>query len=675
MHDSLPKYYTYTYTLDKFNFLENVFIKNMNNLPQIALHITTQNGLEVAANVELMHESIKQVASYNTEKNTYNFSQLVDGKYDILITAEGYETEQIQLTFNNEFITDTIILKEKADYTRQLFNKFTQLIYPNVKASSVWILTPNLTPIESAELAISSINGTKTSIKSSKDGICLIGELPSDTYKLVVKSNNYETQTYYIQITAGEIVKRKIVLAKPNSIYLPIYNEWFPLTNPSEYVSFQYNSVTNDGAKQLKAEAEFQTQLSQLKTKYTSTTQKSIQTTPCVAYPSSQKQRVLFENEIANSTTLKTYQLYVLGDCNNAYALLPNAELQFAKQTTETEISNTLSQLGFSISELKLQGVSPQQPIWRVKVNYKLPLSHHYLKAFQQMRERLPLLHVDIAKTISIKEHKINNKPVVSIQVYSFNSQVLVNIKAEMNSEKGNYLATYNALSGSYEFKNLEQGHYTLTVSANEFESQTKSITYSDLGITETIILGKKGMSFYYRGKIKVPFQANENLIGIVVDNANTTLNKNEFITSLEKKFNLKLHPNSSNYAKSNIYLFQTSSNLSDDEKTKLGKALLTEKNIKSSGAVLTQSEKNVTLLSDELILKFKSTISEKEITKLIETEGLEIIRQIPYVKFGYQVKVKSGSTYKLLQICERLIKNEYVEYAEPNTISTTEND
>ncbi len=406
MHDSLPKNNSSIYTYVKTTSLETSRIKNMNNLAQIALKVINENGDLVWASVELHFNSSIQLASFNVSTNVHEFFQLADGKYDILITAEGYQTKQIEISIGNELIADTIILKEKPDYTRQLFNKFTQLTYPATKVSSVWILAPNLNPVENAELTISNTKTTKSISTSSKEGIYVIGELPTDTYKLVVKAKNYETQTYYIQITAGQIVKRKIVLAKPNSIYLPLYNEWFALTNPSEYVSFQYTSETSDAAQQLKAEAAFQAQLNQLKTKYTSATQKAIQPTACVAYPNDQKQRLLFENEITNSTSFQTYQLYVLGDCNSAYALLPDAELQFATQTTEAEIRTALTQLGFEISELKRQGVSPQQPIWKVKAHYKLPLSHQYLKAFGQMRERLPVLHVDINHTMMIENVK-----------------------------------------------------------------------------------------------------------------------------------------------------------------------------------------------------------------------------------------------------------------------------
>lgn len=296
---------------------------------------------------------------------------------------------------------------------------------------------------------------------------------------------------------------------------------------------------------------------------------------------------------------------------------------------------------------------------------------HKYLWCILVLTLSLCLIHkklqskdVLVTNMPNMSESMLSNGAILSIEVYSFDSKPLIQVSVEAKKDSAIYKATYNTLSGRYEFKNLERGIYELSITAEGYETQKKSISINQIPLSEMIILGKTGMQFYYRGAIKVPFEPNFTTFGVVIggDSVKNT------IQEIERKFEIKV----SGFYKTDVYLFKYPADVPNELKDKFRNEIKQNiKGVRLVSPILRQTGKSVTLLNDEIIVKFKSDISEKAIEKLIEENGLEVLRQIPYVARGYQLKAKSGNGYQMLDLCKQLYESNLVEYAEPNLFST----
>ena len=68
----------------------------------------------------------------------------------------------------------------------------------------------------------------------------------------------------------------------------------------------------------------------------------------------------------------------------------------------------------------------------------------------------------------------------------------------------------------------IPKGEYRLTVTRKPYEEETRVVRVSSLNDPEVFILLKAGMPFYYRGKVKVPYSADDSKIALVVRDRTT---------------------------------------------------------------------------------------------------------------------------------------------------------
>src|SRR3989337_3060437 len=101
----------------------------------------------------------------------------------------------------------------------------------------------------------------------------------------------------------------------------------------------------------------------------------------------------------------------------------------------------------------------------------------------------------------------IKMKTNLKVEVFDLHNQKATKAKVEIIDErKEKKFAKLNAKSGVFEATLNAPGLHPIRVTLQGHEAQTRKVQVNPGQHMETFVLGKKGMPFYYRGRIKVPF-------------------------------------------------------------------------------------------------------------------------------------------------------------------------
>ncbi len=268
----------------------------------------------------------------------------------------------------------------------------------------------------------------------------------------------------------------------------------------------------------------------------------------------------------------------------------------------------------------------------------------------------------------------MQNKNIIKISVIDYNNRPIEEATIQIASSKATVNLAFDKYLGAYATADFKADRYTITISAKGFESQSRSIFIGASGTEQLFIMGKVGMPFYYRDIVKVPFEPMDDLFGVAIQEPEDkkTIEAMEVYVKRYKLQQLKTHEN---LLKNGLLIFFYPQNTSSEEKQKIQAAIQKQKGVLTAGPLLKLSEKNASLLTDEIIVRFKGGIEEQEIRSLAKQFDLEILRAVPYAGNTYHFKVRKGDRYTSLEICAKLVEMEVAEYAEPNLYHTFEED
>jgi len=268
----------------------------------------------------------------------------------------------------------------------------------------------------------------------------------------------------------------------------------------------------------------------------------------------------------------------------------------------------------------------------------------------------------------------MRNQNTIRITVIDFNNQPISNADVTISAKQEKINLKYDKYLGAYILEKFLSGKYVISVVASGFETQKKEVFIGGSGIEEIFILGQKGMPIYYRGNVKVPFEPINENFGIAIS-APEDKKQIELLNRVSKDFNLSEVKTHDNYRKNGLFILSYPPNYNDEEKQNLLEILKKRFNTPVVGPILKISEKNATILTDEIIVRFKGNIEKKEVETIAKKLGIKILRTIPYAGNAYQFKVTKGDIYKALDACNQLVEMGIVEYAEPNLFHTYEED
>jgi subtilisin family serine protease len=179
---------------------------------------------------------------------------------------------------------------------------------------------------------------------------------------------------------------------------------------------------------------------------------------------------------------------------------------------------------------------------------------------------------------------------------------------------------------------------------------------------------------FYYRKSQKVVFTPD---IAKVAISLKSDLSKAE-----EKQLKELLSANELEAIKAkgpfkdtDVRILRLPDSLKKKDRRKLVNRLLKHPLVKKAGSIVHLSDKSVSFLTDELIVKFKKAIDAGKLEALANAANLKILRKLPYAQNAYVLQANAVTDYDIITAINKLALKETVEYAEPNLVTTVQND
>ena len=268
-------------------------------------------------------------------------------------------------------------------------------------------------------------------------------------------------------------------------------------------------------------------------------------------------------------------------------------------------------------------------------------------------------------------------RPTVQVAVYDHKNNLLPNARVTLKplvKKPGRIInIKFDKQWQVYQTPAINPGNYLLQAEAEGFESDQREVQVDPAGLREKFILGKKGMPFYYRDKVKVPFEPRHKYLAVSVKPGITKEEEQDLMAAAAK---LKLRPQKVEepVLNDNVRVFKYPERLNEASRQKIQKSLSGHQSVRIAGPVVHLGNRSVSFLTNELIVKFKVEVSQEEAYKIAKEYGLNITRSIPYAGNAYLMRAATAS-YDLLKICDAIVKTELVEYAEPNMVTTAELD
>ncbi|MEM8961876.1 MAG: S8 family serine peptidase, partial [Acidobacteriota bacterium] len=241
-------------------------------------------------------------------------------------------------------------------------------------------------------------------------------------------------------------------------------------------------------------------------------------------------------------------------------------------------------------------------------------------------------------------------------------------------TDRNSIALRFDARSQEYGTREARPGAYRLEVRATGFENVEREVEVQPAGGKETVILGKKGMPSYQRGKVRVPFEPEPRLIACTLD---SRVSDQDLARLDELTGALTLEPVDVPEAAWNegVRLFTLPTSAGEDEQeTTLGR-LLELSFVLHAGAVIQVGEHSVSYLTAELIVRFAAHVTRDDAEQILGRLDLDVLRTVPYSANTFHVRWSRPGTYRLLDRAAELTAQDDIEWAEPNLVSTAELD
>lgn len=222
--------------------------------------------------------------------------------------------------------------------------------------------------------------------------------------------------------------------------------------------------------------------------------------------------------------------------------------------------------------------------------------------------------------------------------------------------------------SATYVAKEVSSGTYEVKVSHGKLEGQSRKVTVGTAPSRELFILGKRGGKTYFREKVRVPVDADPELLAVTIVHKARTDRK--FVEELAA--NLRLEPQKvPNLAEqSGVHLFRLRAADAEKALARLSEHPLVE----HAGAVVSMREHGFSFLTREIVVRFRGPRAEA-VAAIAKEYGYTVVRELVYAPHTWVLRWNKPATLDLLDSIERIAERPDVEWAEPNLYVTPELD
>lgn len=259
-------------------------------------------------------------------------------------------------------------------------------------------------------------------------------------------------------------------------------------------------------------------------------------------------------------------------------------------------------------------------------------------------------LHVDVlnVKGESIRDVKVTLHPTDS------------NVKA--------ITLAFDDRSVTYLAKEVTSGTYEVKVLHGELGGQSRTVTVGMAPSRELFILGKRGSKTYFRERVRVPVDADHELLAVKIFNKARTDRK--FFEELATNLQLESQKVPDLAEKAGIHLFRLRAGAAEQALARLSEHPLVE----HAGALVSMREHGFSFLTREIVVQFRGPRAEA-VAAIAREHDYTVVRELAYAPHAWVLRWNKPATLDLLDSIERIAERPDVEWAEPNLYVTPELD
>ncbi|WP_247234271.1 S8 family serine peptidase [Telluribacter sp. SYSU D00476] len=266
-----------------------------------------------------------------------------------------------------------------------------------------------------------------------------------------------------------------------------------------------------------------------------------------------------------------------------------------------------------------------------------------------------------------------NNLHSTSLQIDVFNAKGEpiqdAKITIQPSESKAKKISVkYNRDRAAYSVKEITAGNYEIKVSHEKLEGQSRKVTVGTAPGHEIFILGERRGRTYFREKVRVPVDADPELVAVTVVNRARTDKK--FLEELTVNMPLEPQKVPELAERAGIHLYRLRAESAQAVLTRLSEHQLVE----HAGAVVSMRENGFSFLTREIVVRFRGPRAEA-VAAIAREYGYTVVRELVYAPHTWVLSWNQPATLDLLDSIEKMAARPDVEWAEPNLYVTPELD
>lgn len=259
----------------------------------------------------------------------------------------------------------------------------------------------------------------------------------------------------------------------------------------------------------------------------------------------------------------------------------------------------------------------------------------------------------------------------IQIQVVDFNGKAVADARVEAGKQ-----SAYTDAKGKARIE--ADGEVEIAVQARGYEGQTRVVQRKDLSREQLFTLGRAGMRFYYRGKVKVPFAVPEGSIGVLLKGearAEKGRKDNDApMVAMAKRMGGEVLRSAKNFERSGLVVMR----VAERDDAAVEKRLLElrqDPSVEAAGMVVRLTEDHASFLTDLVIARFEEGVDDGAVADTAKRHGFQPEGRFTDLGNVHRLRFNGPATYALLEACNALATEPHVVYAEPDLASTSEED
>ena len=264
----------------------------------------------------------------------------------------------------------------------------------------------------------------------------------------------------------------------------------------------------------------------------------------------------------------------------------------------------------------------------------------------------------------------------LSIQVMSFDNQRVPHARVTAQRQGRSIFSGTTDERGRIRIERDDGAELLIRVDAPGFAADERPVTGDRPEHVELFVLGRAGMPFYYRGKVRVPFEPVDDAVGIVMRD-DRERDEDAVIALADRiasSVGVEILRSQGNFARSGIAVVGAPG---DD--TRGAEALLDElgrnNEVEQAGAIVKLLDNHTSFLTNTVIARFAEGVDDERVATIVTRHGLTPDGRITALGAVYRLRFAGPASYAVLDASNALADEAEVVYAEPDLIHTVEED